>query len=111
MIRMIQGIDREDLEALWRIVKGKYGDIRPEDEFERVLEIHDLNFRGSFDFIRLYDEVRARTFLVALDLGSTRFCRKVEDGVEGCNVRFLMVLFSKDTSGSWKSVAATKDIG
>ncbi|GJW32174.1 hypothetical protein Tco_0052206 [Tanacetum coccineum] len=49
--------------------------------------------------------------LVALDLGSTRFCRNVEDGVEGCKVRFLMVLFSKDTSGSWKSVAATKDIG
>ncbi|GJR78964.1 hypothetical protein Tco_0149749 [Tanacetum coccineum] len=47
-----------------------------------IREIHDLNFRGSFDFIRLYDEVRARTFLVALDLGSTRFCRKVEDGVE-----------------------------
>ncbi|GJR77858.1 hypothetical protein Tco_0090223 [Tanacetum coccineum] len=29
--------DREDLEALWRIVKTKYSDIRPEDEFERVL--------------------------------------------------------------------------
>ncbi|GJZ15472.1 reverse transcriptase domain-containing protein [Tanacetum coccineum] len=25
-------------------------------------EIHDLNFRGSFDFIRLYDEVRTRTW-------------------------------------------------
>ncbi|GKA67787.1 hypothetical protein Tco_0767704 [Tanacetum coccineum] len=37
MIRMRQGIGREDLEALWRIVKGKYGDTRPEDEFERVL--------------------------------------------------------------------------
>ncbi|GJR57862.1 uncharacterized mitochondrial protein-like protein [Tanacetum coccineum] len=37
MIRMLQGIDREDLEALWRIVKAKYGDIRPENEFERVL--------------------------------------------------------------------------
>ncbi|GJS29537.1 hypothetical protein Tco_0490157 [Tanacetum coccineum] len=37
MIRMIQGIDREDLEALWRIVKAKYGDTMPEDEFERVL--------------------------------------------------------------------------
>ncbi|GJY19792.1 hypothetical protein Tco_0392358 [Tanacetum coccineum] len=37
MIRMLQGIDREDLEALWKIVKTKYGDIRPEDEFERVL--------------------------------------------------------------------------
>ncbi|GJU75949.1 hypothetical protein Tco_1273019 [Tanacetum coccineum] len=29
--------NREDLEALWRIVKAKYGDTRPEDEFERVL--------------------------------------------------------------------------
>ncbi|GKA25618.1 hypothetical protein Tco_0711727 [Tanacetum coccineum] len=37
MIRMLQGIDREDLEALWRIVKTKYSDIRPEDEFESVL--------------------------------------------------------------------------
>ncbi|GJU36936.1 hypothetical protein Tco_1185290 [Tanacetum coccineum] len=37
MIRMLQGIDREDLEALCRIVKAKYGDTRPEDEFERVL--------------------------------------------------------------------------
>ncbi|GKB96602.1 hypothetical protein Tco_0982739 [Tanacetum coccineum] len=37
MIRMLQGIYREDLEALWRIVKAKYGDTRPENEFERVL--------------------------------------------------------------------------
>ncbi|GKE15200.1 hypothetical protein Tco_1422777 [Tanacetum coccineum] len=37
MIRMLQGIDREDLEALWRIVNTKYSNIRPEDEFERVL--------------------------------------------------------------------------
>ncbi|GJV20971.1 reverse transcriptase domain-containing protein [Tanacetum coccineum] len=37
MIRMLQGIDREDLEALWRIVKEKYGDTSPENEFERVL--------------------------------------------------------------------------
>ncbi|GJX00854.1 hypothetical protein Tco_0184767 [Tanacetum coccineum] len=29
--QMLQGIDREDLEALWRLVKTKYGDIRPED--------------------------------------------------------------------------------
>ncbi|GJW61558.1 ribonuclease H-like domain, reverse transcriptase, RNA-dependent DNA polymerase [Tanacetum coccineum] len=36
MIRMLQGIDK-DLEALWRIVKAKYGDTRPVNEFERVL--------------------------------------------------------------------------
>ncbi|GJR18563.1 hypothetical protein Tco_0967090 [Tanacetum coccineum] len=37
MIRMLQGIDREDSEALWKIVKIKYSDIRPKDEFKRVL--------------------------------------------------------------------------
>ncbi|GKA37291.1 hypothetical protein Tco_0723856, partial [Tanacetum coccineum] len=37
MIRMLQGIYREVLEALWKIVKAKYGDTRPENEFERVL--------------------------------------------------------------------------
>ncbi|GJU10186.1 hypothetical protein Tco_1132582, partial [Tanacetum coccineum] len=37
MIRMMQGIDREDLEALWRTVKAKYGDTRHANEFERVL--------------------------------------------------------------------------
>ncbi|GKG49897.1 hypothetical protein Tco_0518671, partial [Tanacetum coccineum] len=29
--------EREDLEALWRIVNAKYGDTRPKNEFERVL--------------------------------------------------------------------------
>ncbi|GJV41345.1 hypothetical protein Tco_1419785 [Tanacetum coccineum] len=37
MIRMLQGIDRDNLEALWKLVKTKHGDIRPKDEFERVL--------------------------------------------------------------------------
>ncbi|GJR85867.1 hypothetical protein Tco_0209878 [Tanacetum coccineum] len=31
------GIDKEDLEALWRIVKEKNGDTRPNNEFEKVL--------------------------------------------------------------------------
>ncbi|GJX79512.1 hypothetical protein Tco_0327661 [Tanacetum coccineum] len=33
---MLQGIDREDLETLWKLVKIKHGDTRPEDEHERV---------------------------------------------------------------------------
>ncbi|GJU16820.1 hypothetical protein Tco_1144786, partial [Tanacetum coccineum] len=37
MIRMLQGIDREDLETLWKLVKTKHGDLMPEDEYERVL--------------------------------------------------------------------------
>ncbi|GJR15194.1 hypothetical protein Tco_0797846 [Tanacetum coccineum] len=37
MIRMLQGIDREDLHTLWKLVKTKHGDTRPEYEHERVL--------------------------------------------------------------------------
>ncbi|GJU79939.1 putative ribonuclease H-like domain-containing protein [Tanacetum coccineum] len=47
MIRMLQGIDREDLEALWRIVKGKYGDTRPEDEFERTYALWEVIENGD----------------------------------------------------------------
>ncbi|GJR31201.1 hypothetical protein Tco_1107433 [Tanacetum coccineum] len=31
------GIDREELQTLWKLVKTKHGDTRPEDEHERVL--------------------------------------------------------------------------
>ncbi|GJV37339.1 putative ribonuclease H-like domain-containing protein [Tanacetum coccineum] len=47
--QMLQGIDREDLEALWRIMKGKYGDTRPEDEFERGNPQYALQDQGIFD--------------------------------------------------------------
>ncbi|GJR06968.1 hypothetical protein Tco_1202694 [Tanacetum coccineum] len=32
MIRLLQGIDREDLQTLWKLLKTKHGDTRPEDE-------------------------------------------------------------------------------
>ncbi|GKD22030.1 hypothetical protein Tco_1223733 [Tanacetum coccineum] len=37
MIRMLQVIDREDLETLWKLVKEKHGINKPIDEYERVL--------------------------------------------------------------------------
>ncbi|GKA93869.1 hypothetical protein Tco_0815855 [Tanacetum coccineum] len=37
MIRMLHNIDREDLETLWKLVKAKHGNIRPEEAYERVL--------------------------------------------------------------------------
>ncbi|GJS22455.1 hypothetical protein Tco_0451087 [Tanacetum coccineum] len=37
MIRMLQDIDREDLETLWKLVKEKHGINRSIDEYERVL--------------------------------------------------------------------------
>ncbi|GJW33122.1 hypothetical protein Tco_0053154 [Tanacetum coccineum] len=37
MIRMLQNISREDLETLWKLVKTKHGNTRPEDVYEKVL--------------------------------------------------------------------------
>ncbi|GKE63901.1 hypothetical protein Tco_1514268 [Tanacetum coccineum] len=37
MIRMLQNIDREDLETLWTLVKAKHGNTRLEEAYERVL--------------------------------------------------------------------------
>ncbi|GKB60363.1 hypothetical protein Tco_0916549 [Tanacetum coccineum] len=37
MIQMLQNIDREDLETLWKLVKAKHGLTRPEEAYERVL--------------------------------------------------------------------------
>ncbi|GKC48590.1 hypothetical protein Tco_1071335 [Tanacetum coccineum] len=37
MIQMLQGIDREDLETLWKFVKEKHGLRRPKEDYERVL--------------------------------------------------------------------------
>ncbi|GJU16873.1 hypothetical protein Tco_1144839 [Tanacetum coccineum] len=33
----IMGIDREDLQTLWKLVKTRHGDSRPEDDHEKVL--------------------------------------------------------------------------
>nr|GEZ04977.1 hypothetical protein [Tanacetum cinerariifolium]GEZ05071.1 hypothetical protein [Tanacetum cinerariifolium] len=37
MINLLENIDREDLETLWKLVKDKYGNTRPEEGYERVL--------------------------------------------------------------------------
>nr|GEW58709.1 putative ribonuclease H-like domain-containing protein [Tanacetum cinerariifolium] len=37
MINLLENIDREDLETLWKLVKEKYGKTRPEEGYERVL--------------------------------------------------------------------------
>ncbi|GKA81016.1 hypothetical protein Tco_0787708 [Tanacetum coccineum] len=37
MIQMLQNIDREDLETLWKLVKAKHELTRPEEGYERVL--------------------------------------------------------------------------
>ncbi|GKD50863.1 hypothetical protein Tco_1279839 [Tanacetum coccineum] len=37
MIQMLKNIDREELETLWKLVKAKHGNTRPEEAYERVL--------------------------------------------------------------------------
>nr|GEX69862.1 hypothetical protein [Tanacetum cinerariifolium] len=37
VINLLENIDREDLETLWKLVKDKYGNTRPEEGYERVL--------------------------------------------------------------------------
>ncbi|GJR71110.1 putative ribonuclease H-like domain-containing protein [Tanacetum coccineum] len=37
MIKMLQNIDREDMETLWKLVKAKHGNTRSEKAYERVL--------------------------------------------------------------------------
>ncbi|GKD22036.1 ribonuclease H-like domain-containing protein [Tanacetum coccineum] len=49
MIRMLQNISREDLETLWRLVKTKHMNTRPEDVYEKKLEDSkdELQVRGG----------------------------------------------------------------
>nr|GEX55347.1 hypothetical protein [Tanacetum cinerariifolium] len=37
MINLLENIDREDLENLWKLVKDKHRNTRPEEDYERVL--------------------------------------------------------------------------
>nr|GEW41926.1 putative reverse transcriptase domain-containing protein [Tanacetum cinerariifolium] len=37
MIRLLENIDREDLETLWKLVKDKHGNTRLEEDYKRVL--------------------------------------------------------------------------
>ncbi|GJS49917.1 hypothetical protein Tco_0600038 [Tanacetum coccineum] len=34
MIKMLQNIDREDSETLWKLVKAKHGNTRPDEDYE-----------------------------------------------------------------------------
>ncbi|GKA80901.1 hypothetical protein Tco_0931618 [Tanacetum coccineum] len=48
LTHIFQDIDREDLENLWKIVKGKFKDAGPEDYYKRVL-YGDLNVMFDLD--------------------------------------------------------------
>ncbi|GJZ38434.1 retrovirus-related pol polyprotein from transposon TNT 1-94 [Tanacetum coccineum] len=52
MIKMLQDINREDLETLWKLVNAKHGNTRPEEYYERVLW-GDLKL-GNVIILRVY---------------------------------------------------------
>ncbi|GJW43714.1 hypothetical protein Tco_0072513 [Tanacetum coccineum] len=56
MIHLLQNIDREDLENLWKLVKAKYGDTRPEEAYERVL-FGDLKVMFERDMCGSYKDI------------------------------------------------------
>ncbi|GJR04709.1 putative ribonuclease H-like domain-containing protein [Tanacetum coccineum] len=39
MIKMLQDINREDLETLWKLVKAKHGNTRPEEDYEKKIKL------------------------------------------------------------------------
>ncbi|GJX72054.1 hypothetical protein Tco_0309225 [Tanacetum coccineum] len=74
----IMGIDREDLQTIWKLVKIKHGDLRLEDEHERVLwgnlkvmfepDIRSyvrINLQGykEFDEVCADDELRTKKII------------------------------------------------
>ncbi|GKA30929.1 hypothetical protein Tco_0717234 [Tanacetum coccineum] len=77
MIRMLQNIDREDLETLWKLVKAKHGNTRPEEAYEKILEVFECILHDDCEYFLMkkveiqkknnkFREV-VRIFLKALD--------------------------------------------
>ncbi|GJY32985.1 hypothetical protein Tco_0417454 [Tanacetum coccineum] len=64
MIRMLQGIDREDLETLWKLVKEKHGLNRPVEDYERVLwgdlKVMSLTLKVKFKDLHVFMLVEKR---------------------------------------------------
>ncbi|GJX96429.1 putative reverse transcriptase, RNA-dependent DNA polymerase [Tanacetum coccineum] len=68
MIKMLQDIDREDLETLWKLVKAKHGNTRPEEDYERVLW-GDLKVMFEPD---IKSEIWRNLQVIKVDIGSSK---------------------------------------
>ncbi|GJY13451.1 hypothetical protein Tco_0382760 [Tanacetum coccineum] len=76
MIRMLQGVDREDLETLWKLVKENHGINSPVDEYERVLW-GDLKVIFEPDIKVMYGEIyKVNAACAQLQLLSDYYCWK-----------------------------------
>ncbi|GJR02429.1 hypothetical protein Tco_0525413 [Tanacetum coccineum] len=86
MIRLLQGIDREDLQTLWKLVKTKHGDKRPEDGHERVFVK-----RKDFKEVMLNHTIRIKYGEITKFI---RYCGKLKIHVDAlCQVRKMLTIF------------------
>ncbi|GJZ55443.1 putative ribonuclease H-like domain-containing protein, partial [Tanacetum coccineum] len=81
-------LKREDLEALWRIVKAKYGDTRSDNEFERLVV---GRFKNVLSTAKAYGETAKSSMKVLLvqkvyaadyNCLKTYYCQEDKDGID-----------------------------
>ncbi|GJV53350.1 hypothetical protein Tco_1449091 [Tanacetum coccineum] len=107
MIRMLQGIDREDLEALWKIVKTKYSDKRPEDEFERkLIDSSGVHF-VRFDNLHIFMLVEKRYPLAPVTI-TNMLNKKLQTDHQNEMCYQLLKLMVKQQKGQWKRFRINK---
>ncbi|GJY61984.1 hypothetical protein Tco_0462641 [Tanacetum coccineum] len=79
MIQMLQNINREELETLWKLVKSKHGNTRPEEGYERVLNLKiqkmNIKFRGGLLGLKDFKMI-LRVTTAQLQLLSDYYCWK-----------------------------------
>ncbi|GJV61284.1 hypothetical protein Tco_1467384 [Tanacetum coccineum] len=62
VIKMLQNIDREDLETLWKLVKAKHGNTRPEEDYKSIIwgdlkEMFDKEMKRVNTFVDMNAEL------------------------------------------------------
>ncbi|GKB25729.1 hypothetical protein Tco_0865130 [Tanacetum coccineum] len=106
MIKMLQDIDREDLETLWKLIKARHENTGPKEDYERVLW-GDLSFStaGSVKKMTLYQE---KSQAVAIE---------VEEWVKQGIVRLVRYppwisnpILVKKSDGTWRMCIDFKNI-
>ncbi|GKA24223.1 hypothetical protein Tco_0710256 [Tanacetum coccineum] len=80
MIKMLQNINKEDLETLWKFVKAKHGSSRPEEAYEkcygittarRVSTVRRIKTRERIKMKIVYQDYLRDNQGIDLKLGST----------------------------------------
>ncbi|GJY66910.1 putative ribonuclease H-like domain-containing protein [Tanacetum coccineum] len=79
MIRILQNIDREDLETLWKLVKAKHRNTRPEEVYERVLW-------GDLKEVNIIKKTENQAKMTKLSMEWKRLC-KIKANTKNVKVR------------------------